>query len=111
MTPCDADLRHLLVLNTTFLGSRWSEQTHSHIVTLQRVGGKPFDVEAEFLISATGPLSTPTLPKIPGLDAFEGTAFHCYKWDQATKFEGNRVGVVGNGSSGVQMVVRGRVPT
>ena len=103
-----ADLRPSIVLSTTFLGSCWSELTHSHTITLQHAGGKPFELEAEFLISATGPLSTPNLPNIPGLDKFEGTSFHCYKWNSSTQLKGKRIGVIGNGSSGVQMVVSHR---
>ena len=100
-----AGLRPSIELNTSFLGSRWSDSSDTHTVTLQRTGGKPFEVEADFLISAAGPLSTPALPAIAGLDTFEGLAFHCYKWDESVELEGQRVGVVGNGSSGVQMVV------
>jgi cation diffusion facilitator CzcD-associated flavoprotein CzcO len=100
-----AGLRPSIKLSTTFLGSRWSEATHRHTITLQHKGAKPFEIEAEFLISATGPLSTPNYPNIPGLDQFEGAAFHCYKWDSSYQLEGKRIGVIGNGSSGVQMVV------
>lgn len=101
-------LRDLIELNTTFLGSRWSEASQSHTITLEKAGGKPFEVEADFLISAAGPLSTPEVPRIPGLDEFKGVSFHCYRWEGKTKFEGKRVAVIGNGSSGVQMVVSAR---
>jgi hypothetical protein len=77
----------------------------THTLTLQRAGGKPFEVEVDFLISAAGPLSTPILPNIPGLDTYEGTQFHCYNWDESVELDGKRIGVVGNGSSGVQMIV------
>jgi cation diffusion facilitator CzcD-associated flavoprotein CzcO len=103
-----AGLRPSIKLSTTFLGSRWSEATHRHTITLQHKRAKPFEIKAEFLISATGPLSNPNYSNIPGLDQFEGAAFHCYQWDSSYssyELEGKRIGVIGNGSSGVQMVV------
>jgi cation diffusion facilitator CzcD-associated flavoprotein CzcO len=60
-----------------------------------------FDV----LVSANGPLSRPLFPKVPGLESFEGTYFHNLRWDNNVQWEGKRVALVGNGSSGVQIAV------
>src|SRR5574338_1565653 len=60
--------------------------------------------EADVLIAATGVLHHPKLPAIEGLDAFEGALFHSARWDHAVALEGRRVGVVGTGSSAVQIV-------
>jgi cation diffusion facilitator CzcD-associated flavoprotein CzcO len=64
-----------------------------------------------FLISATGPLSATLLPDIPGIDTFTGTSFHSSRWPiQAdgtpvdTDFTGKRVGVIGTGATGVQII-------
>ena len=59
--------------------------------------------EADFVIAATGVLHHPNYPDIEGLDAFEGAAFHSARWDHETPIDGKRVGIVGTGSSAVQI--------
>ena len=53
--------------------------------------------EADVLISATGQLSRPEPPDIPGLDRFEGTLFHSARWDHDHDLTGERVAVLGTG--------------
>lgn len=60
--------------------------------------------EAEVLIAATGQLSRPSTPVIPGLDRFEGTMFHSARWDHDHDLTGERVAVLGTGASAVQFV-------
>lgn len=60
--------------------------------------------EADVLVTATGILHQPVLPDIAGLDDFGGACFHSARWDHAVPLDGARVGVVGNGSTGVQIV-------
>jgi cation diffusion facilitator CzcD-associated flavoprotein CzcO len=63
------------------------------------------DVRARFLIAATGVLSVPFMPDIPGRDAFGGEAFHTGLWPATpVDFSGKRVAVIGTSSSGVQVV-------
>jgi cation diffusion facilitator CzcD-associated flavoprotein CzcO len=59
---------------------------------------------ADFVIAATGVLHHPSYPKIQGADAFEGRAFHSSRWDPDVDLAGKRVGVIGNGSTGAQIV-------
>ncbi|MGI9525390.1 MAG: flavin-containing monooxygenase [Hyphomicrobiaceae bacterium] len=60
---------------------------------------------SRFLITAVGPLSAPTLPRIPNIDDFEGLAFHTGLWPkEPVDFSGKRVAVVGTGASGVQAI-------
>ncbi|MDP6980141.1 MAG: NAD(P)/FAD-dependent oxidoreductase [Myxococcota bacterium] len=61
-------------------------------------------IRADFLIDATGPLHIKNYPQIEGLDDFEGTMFHSAAWDHSAPLEGKRIGVIGNGSTGVQMM-------
>lgn len=68
----------------------------------------------DFLISATGVLHHPRMPSIAGLDDFGGHVFHSARWDHSVELAGRRIAVVGNGSTGVQLVcglagVAGRV--
>ncbi|KLO29348.1 monooxygenase [Mycolicibacter heraklionensis] len=61
---------------------------------------EPFDV----LISATGILRVPRLPDIPGRDSFAGKMFHSSQWDHLTPLQDKRIGLIGTGSTGVQIV-------
>ncbi len=60
--------------------------------------------EADVVIAATGVLHHPRYPDIDGLDRFAGPTFHSARWDHDAKLAGARVGVIGTGSSAVQMV-------
>ncbi|GIW44610.1 MAG: putative monooxygenase [Candidatus Binatia bacterium] len=59
---------------------------------------------ADVVIAATGVLHHPKLPDIEGLHNFAGAWFHSARWDHRVPLEGRRVGVVGTGSSAVQIV-------
>jgi cation diffusion facilitator CzcD-associated flavoprotein CzcO len=60
--------------------------------------------EVDVVIAATGVLHHPNIPDIAGLDRFEGAAFHSSRWDHRVPFENARVGVIGTGSTAVQIV-------
>jgi cation diffusion facilitator CzcD-associated flavoprotein CzcO len=60
--------------------------------------------EVDVVIAATGVLHHPNIPEIPGLDSFNGAAFHSSQWDHQTRLENARVGVIGTGSTAVQIV-------
>ncbi|MEA2348737.1 MAG: hypothetical protein QOG62_2524 [Thermoleophilaceae bacterium] len=58
----------------------------------------------EVVVQATGFLHNPRMPDIPGLETFEGECFHSARWDHDVELTGARIGVIGNGSTGVQIV-------
>ena len=58
----------------------------------------------DIVIAATGVLHHPTYPDIEGVDAFEGTTFHSARWNHDLSLAGKRVGIIGTGSSAIQMV-------
>jgi cation diffusion facilitator CzcD-associated flavoprotein CzcO len=60
--------------------------------------------EGDFIVAATGVLHHPAYPDIEGLDSFEGKAFHSARWDHDAPLAGKRVGVIGTGSSAIQIV-------
>ena len=63
------------------------------------------EVVARFLISAAGCLSAGRVPDIPGLDSFKGKWYHTGNWPHHhVDFSGQRVGVIGTGSSGIQAI-------
>lgn len=59
---------------------------------------------ARFLIMGCGPLSTPRLPDIDGMNSFQGEAFHTSQWPENCDLSGKTVGVVGTGASAAQVV-------
>lgn len=58
---------------------------------------------AAFVIAATGVLHHPKIPDFPGLDSFAGAVFHSAQWDHDVALDGRRIGVVGTGSTAVQI--------
>lgn len=60
---------------------------------------------ARHFFTAAGPLSSPIMPAIPGLDKFKGEIIHTARWPDAyPDFAGKRVGIIGTGSSGTQVI-------
>ncbi|WP_328881086.1 flavin-containing monooxygenase [Streptomyces sp. NBC_00299] len=62
------------------------------------------NLSADLVVSATGPLSDPKMPDIPGLDSFPGKVFHSARWDHDFDLRGKRVAMVGTGASAIQIV-------
>ncbi|MCA0245509.1 MAG: NAD(P)/FAD-dependent oxidoreductase [Proteobacteria bacterium] len=58
----------------------------------------------DFVIAATGVLHHPATPDIPGLGDFKGACFHSARWDHSTPLDGKRVGIIGTGSTAIQIV-------
>jgi cyclohexanone monooxygenase len=62
-------------------------------------------LSADFCIMATGCLSSINVPDIPGLDRFNGDVFHTGSWPhESVDFKGQRVAVIGTGSSAIQSI-------
>ena len=62
-------------------------------------------VAARYLVAATGTLSTPQLPDYPGIDEFAGESHHTARWPVGgVDLAGKRVGVIGTGATGVQVI-------
>lgn len=59
---------------------------------------------ARILVSAIGPLNVPSIPKIKGLETFEGASFHSSEWDGKIDLNGKKVAVIGTGASAIQIV-------
>jgi cation diffusion facilitator CzcD-associated flavoprotein CzcO len=59
---------------------------------------------ADILIAATGVLHHPRYPDIRGMESFQGKLFHSARWDHSVPLDGKRIGIIGNGSTGVQII-------
>ncbi len=80
------------VTSAVFDGASW-------LVTL--AGGE--EIDADFVIAATGVLHHPFTPEIPGLESFGGDVVHTARWDDSLATDGRRIAVIGMGSTGVQV--------
>lgn len=60
---------------------------------------------ARVVVTGIGPLCTPTLPKIPGMDDFKGLSFHTSEWPhEPLDLTGKRVGIIGTGATAIQII-------
>jgi cation diffusion facilitator CzcD-associated flavoprotein CzcO len=59
--------------------------------------------EADVVIAATGVLHHPMIPDITGLGSFAGACFHSARWDHSVPLDGKRIGVIGTGSTAIQI--------
>ena len=95
------DLRRHIQFSTRVTRAVWDESRKLWTVTTDR--GDTY--EATYCIMATGPLSIPKDPEIPGIDRFKGQLLRAAKWPhEPVSFAGRRVGVIGTGSTGIQIV-------
>src|ERR1700690_166488 len=83
-------------------GAEYDEQNASWEITLAD-GGL---VRGKAIVAGLGPLHLPSIPELPGLERFEGTAFHSAQWDHDYDLTGKRVAVIGPGASAIQFVPR-----
>jgi cation diffusion facilitator CzcD-associated flavoprotein CzcO len=61
-------------------------------------------VTARHVVSAIGPLNRPHIPTIPGLESFQGNAFHSSQWDADFDPRGKHIATIGTGASAIQFV-------
>jgi cation diffusion facilitator CzcD-associated flavoprotein CzcO len=94
------DVRRCMRFNTTVEGARWDEDTQVWRVAL--AGGET--LTTRFLITATGFLSQPRTPDIPGITSFDGKVVHTAAWDDSYHFARRRVGIIGTGATAVQLI-------
>lgn len=95
------DLRRSIKFNTQVESAIFDEAASRWFVTTDR--GEKYS--AEFLIEAVGLLSATNVPHFPGQETFKGEIYHTARWPQGgVDFSGKRVGVIGTGSSGIQMI-------
>ena len=62
------------------------------------------ELTADVLVSGAGALSEPSIPRLPGLEHFQGKTFHSARWDHAFDLAGKRVAVIGTGASAIQFL-------
>src|SRR5690606_31746666 len=93
----DLDLRRFIRFSTGVAEAVWDEPVWR--LTLDDGTTREVDV----LVAAPGGLRGPKIPDAEGLDEFAGRWFHSARWEHDVRVAGQRVGVVGTGSTGVQI--------
>ncbi|KXT11742.1 hypothetical protein AC579_5027 [Pseudocercospora musae] len=101
-TAKDFGLRDYVQLNSRVLSARWSDEKSKWEVDIEQNGQIIHD-EADVLVNGTGFLNHWKWPDIPGLDKFQGEIVHSAQW-QDIDWAGKTVGLIGNGSSAVQIL-------
>ncbi|KAJ5438046.1 uncharacterized protein N7458_009044 [Penicillium daleae] len=98
------DLAKNIQFNTRIKSARWQDNAHTWLFTDE--ADKQY--QSRFLVSCMGFLSSPTLPAIPGIESFQGQAFHTSRWpenfDLSHDFANKRIGVIGTGATGIQTI-------
>ncbi len=90
--------RHLRLAHTV------EHATWDDAAAVWRIETDRGDWTADVLVSAVGVLAEPRIPRIPGLDTFDGPALHTARWDPDLDLGRQRVAVIGTGASAVQFV-------
>jgi cation diffusion facilitator CzcD-associated flavoprotein CzcO len=95
------DLRRHIHFDAPVTAAVYDESSGTWSVDLGGGAG----IRTRFLIAATGVLSVPYIPEVPGRDDFRGASYHTGRWPAApVELAGKRVAVMGTGSSGVQLI-------
>ncbi len=95
------DLRKDIQFNTTIKSADWDNEAERwSLVTEDNQ-----QINCQFVVSCAGMLSAPLAEPFPGINEFKGEVFHTSRWPKnKLDFSGKRVGVVGNGATGIQVI-------
>ena len=95
------DLRRDIQLNTRIVSAVYDRPANRWTLTT----GSGEVITARYCVMATGNLSTPRVPEFKGLESFQGKWHHSGLWPaEGVDFTGQRVGVIGTGSTAIQMI-------
>ncbi|MCB0990399.1 MAG: NAD(P)/FAD-dependent oxidoreductase [Acidimicrobiales bacterium] len=95
------DLRKHMRFNSRVVSMQWDEDANLWHLFLE--DGTEF--KSWFVITTIGLLSAPTLPRIEGMETFAGEAHHTFYWpSEPVPMEGRKVGVIGTGATGIQVI-------
>ncbi|MGK2865710.1 MAG: flavin-containing monooxygenase [Mycobacterium sp.] len=94
------DVRRHIRYSTVVDGARWDEDASVWLVSLSDGS----TLTGRYLITATGFLSQPKVPDIPGIDGFGGRVIHTTEWQDDYDPTGKRIAVIGTGATAVQLI-------
>jgi cyclohexanone monooxygenase len=95
------DLKRSVQFNTTVVSTDFDDATQRWLIVTDK--GERWS--AQFIIEGVGLLSSTNIPPFRGIENFAGKLYHSSRWPQeGVDLRGKRVGVIGNGSTGVQII-------
>ncbi|OAL04210.1 putative monooxygenase [Phaeosphaeriaceae sp. SRC1lsM3a] len=104
-TATKFDLEKFIKYDSEVVEARWNEEKGQWLVKIRnRSTGATAEDWCHFLINGGGFLNNWQWPQIEGLQSFQGPLLHSASWDNNVDLAGKRVAVIGNGSSGIQLV-------
>jgi 4-hydroxyacetophenone monooxygenase len=99
----DFDVTSRVRFGTEVVAAQWIETDGKWEIDLEGPAGR-YTERYSFLVSAIGQLHVPKMPSIPGLETFDGAAFHTATWPKGLDLRGKRVGIIGTGATSMQVV-------
>jgi len=97
------DIRRHIRFHTKAVAAHWDADAALWRCRLEGPDG-PYEIAAQFVVSAIGGLHIPSKPRFPGIEDFEGEVFHSAEWNHDYELDGKRVAVIGTGASAIQFV-------
>lgn len=94
------NLRKHFQFKTELLAAQWSDEERRWVVTLSTNEV----LKVKYLVTGLGLLSKTNFPNIHNLDKYEGELYHTARWPENANLKGKRVGIIGNGSTGIQVI-------
>ncbi|KAF5327140.1 hypothetical protein D9619_004097 [Psilocybe cf. subviscida] len=96
-----------MIFNEQVIEAVWDNAAQTYRITTRNTQTDMVtNRHAKNIVSAHGILHVPRYPDIPGLDTFKGKLMHSSGWDQSVDLRNKRVAIIGNGSSGAQIMSR-----
>ncbi|KAL4923134.1 flavin-containing monooxygenase [Aspergillus undulatus] len=96
-------LREKVQFSTKVVSAIWNEESGKWDLKVQR-GEEVLEDQADVLLNGGGILNNWSLPKIEGIESFQGKLLHTAKWDPSYDTTNKRIAVIGNGSSALQVI-------
>jgi cation diffusion facilitator CzcD-associated flavoprotein CzcO len=95
------DLRKYMQFNCKVEAAEFDEARH--LWRLKLNDGR--ELTCRFVVLAIGLLSTPTPPRLEGMDSFKGRSFHTFYWPhEPVDLEGKKVAIIGTGATAIQII-------
>ena len=98
------DLRKHIKTQHEVVGATWVEERACWVVSIRRPDNAIVEQECDWLINGAGILNAWRWPEIPGIKKYQGQLLHSAAWDQSVDVTGKHVGLIGNGSSVIQIL-------
>lgn len=115
--PTQAELRQYMIhiadkygitqnirFNTELIRATWDEQGAKWNLVLKKPDSSEETIEANVVVSAAGLFGRASLPDIPGINQYKGRILHTTDWDHGYDYAGKRIALIGNGSTGTQLM-------